>query len=324
MSIRRRVSAVVWNETQDRARAPWRIVVPLIPLFAIVAPIGVVLIDRLPIPVILFVSQLVLAVTAFVVFAVSTRYLDCRRSIWEYGLAVDRQWSGELIAGFAIGVVAVVAPYLLGAATGLYEVSTALSPGAVGLWLGLLLLVLGFLCTGFWEELFFRGVFMTNAAEGLRGRFSKRHAIVVALVLQAVVFGVLHVEAWATQAPHPAFVLTWILSGLVFGVLYLLSDGLALPIGVHAAVNTARDGLISEVTPAESEMAMLFFAEPVVRSPAFGHGGVMMVSQTLLAAFLGVLWVRYATDSKLDLWRHPSFFVTDADAGVTGQPDTSE
>ncbi len=310
--LRTAVSAIVWNEFRERARAPWRIVLPLIPLFAVAGAVGAVLVDRVSVPVLIFLMQLTLAVTAVAVFAVSTRYLDRRRSVREYGLRTDRRWAIDLLAGIGVGIAAVAVPSLAGIVTGWYEVSAVLSPGLLGLWVGLALIVAAYLCTGFWEELVFRGVLTANAAEGLRGRLSARHAIAGALVLQALVFGVAHVDQWTAQAPHPAFVLTWMLSGVVFGILYLLSDDLALPIGVHAAINAAEAGLFSETAPAESGVSVIVLIEPVSGSVLFGHGGIMMVSRVLTAGLLGVLWLRYSRESDLDPWSHPAIFVDDA------------
>ena len=102
------------------------------------------------------------------------------------------------------------------------------------------------------------------------------------------------------------------LSGVVFGILYLLSDDLALPIGVHAAINAAEAGLFSETAPAESGVPVIVLIEPVSGSVLFGHGGIMMVSRVLIAGLLGVLWLRYSRESDLDPWSHPAIFVDDA------------
>lgn len=307
------VRLVFWNRSEGRARAPWRIVLPLIPLLVFGAAVAGLLADALalPIPALVLVAQLTLAVAAFVVFAVSTRYLDRGRSIRAYGLRADRRWCLDLLAGFAIGVLAVTIPSLVAIAAGWYAVSTTFATDSVALWAGLGLIAVAYLCTGFWEELVFRGVLMTNAAEGLRRWFSRPAVLVVALFLQAVIFGVIHVEQWTAQAPHPAFVVTWILAGLVFGLLYLLSDDLALPIGVHAAINAAEAGLFSQTAPAAGGIPVLVLIEPLSHSILAGHGGLLMVSRTLLAAILGVLWLRYAREGTLTPWTHPALSVPD-------------
>lgn len=188
------VAALVWTEDRARLRAPWRIVVPLIPLVAIVITVGSVVGDRLPVPALILVYQATMAVSVFVLFAAGARYLDRRRSIRDYGLRADRRWGQDLLAGLAIGVVAVTIPSLIGLAAGWFTVADTLVPAQLGLGVGLGLIVVAYLCTGFWEELVFRGVFMSNAADGLHGWLSGRHVVAVVLVLQAIVFGVLHVD----------------------------------------------------------------------------------------------------------------------------------
>lgn len=305
-------STIVWNDSQGRARALWRIVLPLIPLLVFAVAFAALLVElALPIPALIFIAQLTLALTAFVVFAVSTRYLDRGRSIWDYGLRADRRWSLDLLAGFVIGILAVTIPSLAGIATGWYAVSTTFATNSMALWAGLGLIVMAYLCTGLWEELVYRGVLMTNAAEGLRRWFSRRNTIVVVLILQAVIFGAIHVEQWTMQAPHPAFVVTWILGGFMFGLLYILSNDLALPIGVHAAINTAEAALFSQTPPTEGGVPVLVLIEPISESILAGHGGLLMISRTLLAAILGVLWLGYARRGDLDPWTHPAMFVSE-------------
>lgn len=130
------------------------------------------------------------------------------------------------------------------------------------------------------------------------------------VILQAIIFGVIHVEQWMVQAPHPAFVTTWILSGFMLGLLYLLSNDLALPIGVHAAINIAEAGQFSQTPPADGGIPVIILIEPISQSILAGHGGLLMISRTLLAAILGVLWLWYTRKEELDLWTHPAMFAS--------------
>ncbi|AUX09878.1 CAAX protease family protein [Halalkaliarchaeum desulfuricum] len=209
-------------------------------------------------------------------------------------------------------MLAVTIPTLVGIATGWYAVSTTFTTNSMALWTGLAVIVMAYLCTGFWEELVFRGVLMSNAAEGIRGWFSRRNVIIVVLILQAVIFGVIHVDQWTTQAPHPTFVVTWILGGFMYGLLYLLGNDLALPIGVHAAINTAEAGLFSQTAPAEGGIPVIVLIEPISQSILAGHGGILMMSRTVLAAILGILWLWYIREGSLDLWTHSAMRVSDS------------
>ncbi|WP_165872053.1 CPBP family intramembrane glutamic endopeptidase [Natrarchaeobius halalkaliphilus] len=243
--------------------------------------------------------------------AVTTRYLDRGRTVWQYGLRADRRWAHDLLAGFGLAAGAVAIPYLIGVAIGWYEISTTFAAGHVSFWMGLLLVVIAYLGTGVWEEVFFRAVFMVNAAEGLRRWLSPKHTLVVVLAVQTVIFGVIHLEHWSVQAPHPAFVVTWILAGLVYGVLYLLSNDLALPIAAHAGGNAAGASLISATDPADSGWGVLVLVEPTSEAILLGHGGVMMFSANVLVLSFGIGWLRYTRKGPLELWDHPAFFVTE-------------
>lgn len=304
------IANLVWNETQGRVRAPWRILAPLLLILGVAIVVFTILFDRVSPPVLITAMQVMLAVTAIAAVAVTTRHLDRRRTVWQYGLRADRRWGIDLLAGFGLAVVAVAIPYVIGIAVGWYDISATFAAGHVSFWVGMVLAVVAYLGTGIWEELYFRRVFMANAAEGLRRWLSPKLILIVVLAAQAVVFGVIHIDQWTVQAPHPAFVVTWILSGLVFGVLYLLSNDLALPIGVHGAGNAAQASLISTTAPADSGWSVLVLVEPASEAILLGHGGVMMFSTNVLMLVFGIGWLRYTREEPLELWEHPSFFVT--------------
>jgi len=228
------ITNLVWNETQGRVRAPWRILAPLLPILGVAIVVSTILFDRVSPPVLITAVQVTLAVTAVAAVAVTTRYLDRRRTVWQYGLRADRRWGIDLLAGFGLAVVAVAIPHVIGIAVGWYDLSATYAAGHASFWAGMVLVVVAYLGTGVFEELYFRGVFMANAAEGLRRWLSPKPILMIVLAAQAVVFGVIHIEQWTVQAPHPAFVVTWILSGLVFGVLYLLI-GIIVAIRISSA-----------------------------------------------------------------------------------------
>ena len=303
------ITNLVWNETQGRVRAPWRILAPLPLILGVAIVVSAILFNRVSPPVLITAMQVTLAVTAVAAVAVTTRYLDRGRTVWQYGLRADWRWGLDLLAGFGLAVIAVAIPYAIGIAVGWYDISATFVAGHVSFWVGMVLVVVAYLGTGVWEELYFRGVLMANAAEGLRRWLSPKLILIIVLTTQAVVFGVIHIEQWTVQAPHPVFVLTWILSGLVFGVLYLLSNDLALPIGVHGAGNAAQASLISTTAPAGSGWSVLVLVEPASESILLGHGGVMMFSTNMLMLVFGIGWLRYIRENSLVLWEHPSFFV---------------
>ena len=305
---------LVWNEAQNRVRAPWRILAPVLPMLGVGVIVSTILFDRVSVPVLITATQVTLAIAMVAALAVTTRYLDRGRTVWQYGLRADQRWVRDLLVGFALAAGAVAIPYLVGVTIGWYDVSATFVAGHVSFWAGLVLVVIAYLGTGIWEEVFFRGVFMVNVAEGIRRWLSPKRTLIVVLIVQSVIFGVIHVEQWSVQAPHPAFVATWILAGFVYGVLYLLSNDLALPIAAHAGGNAAGASLISATDPAASGWGVLVLVEPASDAILLGHGGAMMFSANVLVLAFGIGWLRYTREEPLELWDHPAFFVTEQDS----------
>lgn len=97
----------------------------------------------------------------------------------------------------------------------------------------------GFAAVAFWEELVFRGVFLTNGIEGLLERGHARSiAVPAALFGSAVVFALVHVPGALSEGYSPWLTALMIFSmGLLFGIAYLLTGELALPMGLHLAIN---------------------------------------------------------------------------------------
>ena len=104
----------------------------------------------------------------------------------------------------------------------------------------MLLFAVGWIFVGIWEEIIFRGIVMRNAIEGLNFEvLSYRTALVGGWVLSSILFGVLHLS----QATSLIAIAFWILAGLVLGLAYLLTDQLAVPIGLHFAFDFSANNV---------------------------------------------------------------------------------
>lgn len=105
------------------------------------------------------------------------------------------------------------------------------------LWLALF--CLGFIGVAFWEELVFRGVFIVNGIEGVSNRgHSQATAALIALIGSVAVFALLHIPGGVDQGHSPWLIAMWTASlGLLTGLAYLLTGELALPMGLHFAIN---------------------------------------------------------------------------------------
>jgi membrane protease YdiL (CAAX protease family) len=151
-------------------------------------------------------------------------------------------------------------------------------------------MVLACLCTGFWEELLLRGVFITNAMDGLRRRMSPHRAALVAVLISATVFGLPHLA----QPEYPVLILTWVFSGLVFGVIYVLSGNLALVIGAHATFNMAANIVFVRADlPGNAGQSALTRVRPDPDITALTPGGVIEASAFVLLGLLALLWLAF-------------------------------
>ena len=145
-----------------------------------------------------------------------------------------------------------------------------------------------FLFVGIWEEILFRGLLLRNAAEGLETRWlSGRTAVLGGLAASSLLFGVVH----ADQATSLAALGFWVLMGMVLGSAYVVTDSLALPIGLHFATDFAFNNVygLSNVRPATAEVVATVlrpeFTGPerfVEISGLINIGAVVMI--TVLAA----------------------------------------
>jgi uncharacterized protein len=285
----------IWNDDTGRARATWRVLVPVTAVMLIGAIVDVpVWEDLLPLPVAALVVIGVTAALALVIVQSSGRLLDAGRSVVDYGFTVDRAWLRDVMAGFGIGLAGVSIPFLVGLAVGWFEVAAVFDPGDLAVGTGIAVIVIATLCTGIWEELLARGVVLTNAAEGLQTWLSPRYAVVGGVTISALLFGVAH----AGQPENPLFLLTWVLAGVVLGVLYVLSGDLALVIGVHWSFNVAYQAVFIRTDVNPEEFSAIARIDLATQSPLFEFGGVVEVAAWFSVLVLGVLWLSYSRDAS--------------------------
>lgn len=242
-SLRRAVRVTFWNADRRRLRAPWRLA-----LFALgsvvlsfgvgyglaLAPAGALRwLQAASAPLRRFVTTALSAATTTLAVYLAGRFLD-RRPFEDFGLGIDRDWWIDLGFGLALGAGLMTLVFGVELALGWVRVAdTVRADGRLG-FLPAAALVLGtFLLVGFYEELLARGYLLTNVAEGL-ARFGRAVAVVAATVVSSAVFGLLHAgNPSATALSTLAVGLAGVL--LAFG--YLLTDELAVPIGLHVAWN---------------------------------------------------------------------------------------
>ncbi|MEF8779145.1 MAG: type II CAAX endopeptidase family protein [Haloferacaceae archaeon] len=287
--------SVLRSADGSRPRATWRIALPI--LVAVAATVGTsALVSGLSIEghaTGIVQKALVAAVVAgFLWFA--ARRLD-RRPVAEYGFRFSRDWWTDFLAGVVLGVLLVGVAFLLGRALGLVRVVGYFSAGDAGALLPWLALFgVGWVCTGFWEETIFRGLVLTNAAEGFASRgLSPRGALAAAVVVSSVLFGFLHAPFSTVpgDASLAGMLAVWTLMGGLLGVGYALSGELAFPIGLHFAFNYAANNVFFGF-----DLAGFPALPTVVRTELVGSGaahpigGLPMVGSILAGYVLLVGW----------------------------------
>jgi uncharacterized protein len=301
--------AIFWDDARDRARVPWLIAIPLVGAFLATSADAAVP-GELSLPVAALLASAAPALVAVLLVMGSSRWLGGRRLV-DYGLAIDRRWIVDLAAGLGVGLLAVSVPWLVAISAGWAEVVATFDAGDLALASGILLYVLAMLCTGLWEELVLRGVFLCNAADGLRRWLSPRRAVAGGLVLSSLVFALGHLA----QTGVSAKLLTFVLSGVVLGVVYLFSGNLALVIGAHAAFNITSNVLFARAGGAAEGLSVVFRLEVDSSLPLLEPGGVLEFVAFVLVGSFGFLWLRYSRGSvPIEL----------AALGLDDEPDITE
>jgi uncharacterized protein len=274
-----------WDYTHRRARTPWLILLPLVGAFAATSANEFVPFE-LPLPVAQLLASGAPVIVAVLLVMFSRRFLGGRRLV-DYGLAVDRRWLIDLTVGFAVAVPAVAIPFLIAMGAGWAEVVATFDAGDLALWPGILLYATAMVCTGFWEELVLRGVFLCNAADGLRRWLSPHRAIAGGLALSAVVFTLGHLGQTGVVT-----LLTFVLSGVVLGIVYLVSGNLALVIGAHAAFNITANVLFDRGGDNTAGLSAIMRIEVDPSLTLLRPGGLLEAAAFLLLGLFALLWLR--------------------------------
>lgn len=290
----RGVRWVLYGDGTERVRATWRVVAAVVAFAAVFAPLSVAM-GRVPLPGLLRNAPILLpALAGTVAVTLVGRRLE-GRSIAEQGFSLDRSWWYDFIGGVGLGSVSMALTLLLWMEVGAASVVETLSTGSVSGPAAVVAVVtaaIGYLGVGLWEEVMYRGVVVRNGVDGLVTRgLSRRVAVILMIGLGAVIFGLPHFLVPA-QGALPIFAAIQAVSAVVyFTTAYVLTESLALPIGLHFSMNFTNAALFptGSSVPALVRMNQTLSADPLVIA-------VTGVSTVLLT--LGVVaWVRVTRGS---------------------------
>jgi hypothetical protein len=297
-SLPGRLRRLVWNDSERRPRAAVR--VPVVAV-AVVVFLGLTVsaLQAVVAPDVSILGRVLLslgfaALPAAVVLAAG--YVVDRRSVADFGFGFDRDWWVDLGFGLALGAGLMTGIFLVSLAFGWVRVDDTLVGGRPvgGFAVGFALLTLQFLVVGFAEELVARGYLLTNTAEGLAGYLSERGAVAVAVVVSSAAFGAAHL-----QNPNSTVVSTLgiTLAGVFLAAGYVLTDELAIPVGVHVTWNLFQGGVygfsVSGLGVGTSVVATVETGPDAVTGGAFGpEAGLLGVAGVVVGTALTVWYVR--------------------------------
>lgn len=294
-----------WNQQEHRVRFAWRIIgvsIAALVLSAILtvifAPESVGGAAALRAPGVFLRVSLATLIGYGVAVWLGGRLLD-RRPFADFGLRLSDAWWRDLGFGLALGAVLITAIFLAELAAGWTSVSDTFVVYRGRSVVGSLLLALGgFICIGIYEELAFRGYYLTNVAEWLNGigPISAPWAIVIANVLTSAVFGLLHATNPNATAVSTANIVIGSIVNLSLG--YLLTGRLAIPIGLHITWNLFLGSVFGYAVSGLNIGATLIATE--THGPAWLTGGefgpeagLLGLLASLVGGLLIAAWVRW-------------------------------
>ena len=226
------IKSIFWNDREHRLRALWRIVLQVV-LMIVFLMLGNWLLG----PITGYHAGqgllTLLAIGGSVLLA--ARWFD-RRSAAGLGLSIDRNWWADLGFGCLLGIVLMTWIFGFELALSWINVVETFHPGQSGsFWFSMVSALVLFVCVGINEEMWMRGYLIPNIAEGIRGRkISPRGAVIGALLLTAVVFGLMHA---ANPNASVVSALGIMFAGIVIGLPFVWTGSLAIPIGFHITWN---------------------------------------------------------------------------------------
>jgi len=227
--------------TASPTSATIRIVTAFVVYFSLLVVVGLA-ISRVSTPNVLSIlpGQVPALCSIAAVVFVSARVFDIPPAA--YGLDIDRQWISDLLGGILLGVVyqgiVTVAIITTGAGTIVDRWSMGVFDAHVNVAVAVGATAVAFMIVAVGEDLLFRGVLIREFTTGLTSRnLSRTSATGVAVVAAALLFGSVHFNAGAEGLSTGVVVLQAVVGGLYFGIAYVITDSLALPVGIHFSTN---------------------------------------------------------------------------------------
>ncbi len=308
------IGGIFWHHQEKRLRMFWRLLIFSLLLF------GLMLLFSTLSGVVNFTnasSMLAFVILLAVLSAllIAGKWID-RREISGFGLQLSKAWWQDFGFGLVLGALLMGLIFLAAwltrnlQITGYFQKVTLNTPF---IWQFLDALFF-FICVGIYEELILRGYLLINLAEGLKFNWlGKKAALITALVISSLIFGVLH-----SVNPNASWIstLTISLAGVFLGLGLVLTGRLGISIGLHITWNFFQGNVFG--FPVSGSRFGVSLIETELKGPvwltggAFGpEAGVLGLLAMLIGCMLILLWVR--RQGKLALKKE----LTDFDPKVT-------
>lgn len=339
---------VLWNPTERRLRAVWRILLAMgvVFLFISLSSIGARLLLVAFFSVLAGVNadmtetglqqlsqtagaQITVVIVTFLGIGAATwlvtRFLD-RRRFADLGFRLNRNWWLDLGFGLVLGALLMVGIFLVELAAGWIMVEAVMRdaifrPFTLGL---LLVPLVHYVSVGIYEETLTRGYLLHNLAEG-SGFLGRRQGLLLAYGLSSSVFGLFHLM---TPGATPFSTLSLILIGLFLGLAYVLTGELSIPIGLHISWNFFQGPVlgfpVSGTARPDSLVTIQQSGPSLWTGGAYGpEAGLISWLAIFAGSLLIVLWLRWRYGSvrlETALSAPPPASVGEAGAGDRPEP----
>ncbi|MYH60514.1 MAG: CPBP family intramembrane metalloprotease [Caldilineaceae bacterium SB0675_bin_29] len=289
-----------WNSDDRRLRAGWRLILHVILVAVVIVALEVLFslaFEDLEETFAFGIVQMALSGLAIVAGTLlAARFLD-RRPVSDLGLQFSSHWWRDLGYGLFLGAFLMLLIFLVELALGWVTVEELLATNrSVPFALAILWPLTQFLAVGIYEELVSRGYHFKNLAEGLSfSPLGRKRAILLAWFISSAVFGLLH-----AFNPNATVISTvnLFLAGLFLGLPFLLTDQLAMPIGIHITWNFFQGNVFGFPVSGTSNNETTFIAvqqggPDLWTGGAFGpEAGVLGLAAIVVGSLLIVWWVK--------------------------------
>lgn len=294
-----RISPVFWSPANRRLRALWRLILHV--LLVAVAIIAIELLHSLAFDdeesFALGIVKIALSALAVVVGTLlAARFLD-RRPVSDLGLQFTPHWWRDLGYGLFLGAFLMLLIFLVELALDWVTVEEILFtsrkvPFSLAVFYPLTL----YLAVGIYEELVSRGYQLKNMAEGLSfSPVGQKRGMLLAWLISSGIFGLLH--AFNPNATTISTV-NLFLAGLFLGLPFILTDQLAIPIGIHITWNFFQGNVFGFPVSGTSANETTFIAvqqggPDLWTGGAFGpEAGLLGIAAMIVGSLLIVWWVK--------------------------------